>query len=234
MAVEEFDGVAEAVADDRAAVAIGVFFQIPLDAAEDVVEILVVSEVRFAEHRLEVRGEAFVEPCVRPIAAREQIAEPLMRQLVRNERIAREIQVRAFVVQRAFGLRGRRGVFHAAEDEVRHGDLRVARERILRAETLFEDSDHLRRLAESALAVGLAPGKNVIRDRNAVHRLSARPPRTGRQPASSDRSSAARPARSERSCGRHPRRRSTSAPFESANCPCGTTIVADVVCFSCG
>ncbi len=118
VAVEDLDRVAKGIADDRAAVTIRLLFQIRAPALEDVVQILVVAEIGFAPDRFHVRGEAFVEPGVRPVAAGEQIAEPLVRQLVRNQRIAREIEMRRFVVQRPIGLRRRRRVLHAAEDEI--------------------------------------------------------------------------------------------------------------------
>ena len=121
--VENFDRVAERVADDRPAVAGGIFLEIVAHPAEDVVEILIVAEIGLAPDAFEEGREALVEPRVRPIAAGDQIAEPLVREFVRDERIAREIEMGDGVVQRPVCLRGGRRILHAAEDEVGNGDL---------------------------------------------------------------------------------------------------------------
>ena len=76
---------------------------------------------------LEVGGEAFVEPGLGPLAAGQQIAPPLVRQLVRDQRLDVVIERGALVEQREVGQRRRGGVLHAAEDELGHGDLAVAR-----------------------------------------------------------------------------------------------------------
>src|SRR5579885_1220126 len=95
MAIEELDRIAKPVIHDGTAVAIRVFLEIPLQTREDVVEILVGAEIRFAVDGFKKRGEALVEPCVGPIAAGEQVAEPLMGEIVRNQRVAGKIDVRA-------------------------------------------------------------------------------------------------------------------------------------------
>ena len=123
MPVEHLDRIAEAIANDGAAIPIGVLVEVASDAAEDVVEVLVVTKIGLAPHTLEIGRKAFVEPSLRPISTRQQIAEPLMRKLVRDERIARKIELSALVVQRTVGLgRGRR-VLHSAKNEIGHGDL---------------------------------------------------------------------------------------------------------------
>ena len=103
-----------------------------------------------------------------PIAAGHQVAEPLVREFVRDERIAREVDVRGLVVERAVRLRRRARILHAAEDEVGDGDLRVARVRIRNADLLLESFDHLRRVGEGAFAVALVTRQNVVVDGNAV------------------------------------------------------------------
>ena len=75
---------------------------------------------------LEVRREALVQPAVRPVAARDEVAEPLVRELVRDEVVARDVEARALVEQHVLVQRRRRRVLHPAEDEVAHDDLRVA------------------------------------------------------------------------------------------------------------
>jgi hypothetical protein len=97
-----------------------------------------------------------------------KVAKPSLSELVRNQRIARKIQVRRLVVERPVGLRRRRGVLHAAEDEVGYRNLRIARVRIRRTGASFEELEHSRRGAKSTLAVLLAPGQHVVEDRNAV------------------------------------------------------------------
>ena len=70
--------------------------------------------------------------------------------------------MRAFVVQRAVGLRRCGGIFHAAENEVGDRDLRVTLVGIIVADHALEDFDHLRRLAERAFTIAFASGGNVI------------------------------------------------------------------------
>src|SRR5208282_2374974 len=149
------DRIAIAVAYDRAAVAIGVLVEIGLAILADIPRELVGPKIFFAPERLEVGSEALVEPCVRPIAARQQIAPPLMSKLVRDQRIALEVEMRARVVQRAVGLRRRRSVFHPAEDKIADRDLRVLGVGIGHADRALEKLDHLRRVAKRAARVVL-------------------------------------------------------------------------------
>src|ERR1039458_4136216 len=100
MAIEQFDRRAISVAYDRAAVVIGVLFEIAFAILPDIPRELVGAEILFAPERLEVSREALVEPRVRPIAAGQQVAPPLMSELVRDQRIALEVEMRARVVKR--------------------------------------------------------------------------------------------------------------------------------------
>src|SRR4030088_2819784 len=93
-----------------------------------------------------------------------------MRQLVRHEPVAREVEMRFRVVQRRIGLRGGGGVLHPAENEVRHGYLRVLDIRIREPQFLAEEPHHFRRLPERTLALGLAARVNVIGHRDAAYR----------------------------------------------------------------
>src|SRR5271156_1645897 len=108
MAIEQFDRRAIAVAYDRPPVIIGVLVEIRLAILPNIPSELVGAEIFLAPQRLEVRCEALVEPRMRPVAAGQQVAPPLMRQLVRDQRIALEIEMRARVMQSAVGLRCRR------------------------------------------------------------------------------------------------------------------------------
>ncbi len=143
VAVEQLDRIAIDVAHDRAAVALAVLIEIAADDLEDVALVFIPAAARFHPDRFEIGREAFVEPGLRPIAAGDEIAEPLVRELVRDERFAREIEVRALVVQRAVGLRRRARVLHPAEDEIGDRDLRVARVRVRHADRRLERVDHL-------------------------------------------------------------------------------------------
>ena len=87
MAVEEVDRFVIDVVDDRAAVAVAVFAHVDLRVAVQLVAELVDAFVALGKQRLEVRREALVQPAMRPVAARQQVAEPLMRQLVRQQSV---------------------------------------------------------------------------------------------------------------------------------------------------
>ncbi len=118
---------------------------------------------------------------MRPIAASQQVAPPLMSQLVRDQRIALEIEMRARVVQRAFGLRRRRRIFHPAENKIADCDLRILGVRVGHADHALEKLDHLRRVAERAARIVLAPGRNVVGDRRIARTISDQRELTGRQ-----------------------------------------------------
>src|SRR6266403_2051987 len=100
MAIEQFDRSAIAIAYDRTAIVIGILVEIAFAILADVPRELVGPKILFAPECLEVSREALVQPGVRPIAAGQQVAPPLMREFVRDQRIAFEIEMRARVVQR--------------------------------------------------------------------------------------------------------------------------------------
>src|SRR5260370_32857342 len=125
MAIEEIDRRPVAIAYDRPAIVIRVLIEIAFAILADVPCELVGAEILLAPQRLEVSREALVQPCVRPIAAGQQVAPPLMSEFVRDQWIAFEIEMRTRVVQRIRGLSGRGGVFHPAENEIVDRDLRV-------------------------------------------------------------------------------------------------------------
>src|SRR5260370_35710511 len=110
MAIEQFDWRAVAIAYNRAAVVIGVLVEIAFAILADLPRELVGPKILFAPERLEVSREALVQPGVRPVGASQQVAPPLMRELVRDQRIAFEIEMRARVVQRIGSLCGRRSI----------------------------------------------------------------------------------------------------------------------------
>ena len=104
-----------------------------------------------------------------------------MRQLVRDQRIALEVEMRARVVQRAFGLRRRRRVFHPAENKIADRDLRILGVRVGHADHALEKLDHLRRVAKGAARIVLAAGRNVVGDRSVARALSDQRELAGRQ-----------------------------------------------------
>src|ERR1700722_19769913 len=64
MPIEQIDRIAITVTYDRAAVMIGVLVEIAFAILPDVPRELVGPEILLAPERLEIRREAFVEPCV--------------------------------------------------------------------------------------------------------------------------------------------------------------------------
>ena len=77
----------------------------------------------------------------------------MMREFVRDQRIAFEIKMRPRVMQRIGGLRGRRRVFHSAENEIADRYLRILRVRIGHSDDALEDGAQLPSLA-NALMLG--------------------------------------------------------------------------------
>ena len=96
-------------------------------------------------------GEPFVEPEMAPILAGDEVAEPLMRQFVRDE---------SFAVADIFGLVPEKGpvrqgrdarVFHPAHHEIAHHDLKIFGPGIRHADFLFKKRHHVLRVAKGVL-----------------------------------------------------------------------------------
>ena len=173
--IEQIERRVVVLADDRPPVPARRLGEVRGEVDAQAVLQLVDAQVGFAPHVLEIRGEALVEPAVGPVSARDVVAEPLMRELVRDEVVGRDVDGRLRVEQHVLVERGRRGVLHAAEDEVAHHDLRVLVPRVRDAEQLAEVLDHLGRALEGALGlVGLALGVEVLERHLA---LGGQPPR---------------------------------------------------------
>ena len=117
-----------------------------------------------APHVFEVGGEALVEPGLGPFPAGDEIAPPLMRQLVRHQVVDVLVEGCALVEHGLAGERGGGGVLHAAEDEVGNEDLAVAREGVAHADGLAEKVDDGGRGLEGALEVGLAAFGSIVVD----------------------------------------------------------------------
>ena len=114
--------------------------------------------------RFAVRGKAFVEPQVRPVFARDEIAPPLMSQFVSDQPVGSAVDDGAFVVQSSVVKRRRAGVLHPAERELLDDDLRVLVPRVLDTESLAEEIEHRFCATERSLNVGLSVPGDVIRD----------------------------------------------------------------------
>ena len=77
----------------------------------------VLAAVVLGEERVEVGGEALVEPEVRPVLAGQEVAEPLVRQLVRTRgRRSRAPGSAISSCSAAVGHRGGRDVLHPAAE----------------------------------------------------------------------------------------------------------------------
>src|SRR5262249_42180226 len=118
VAVEEIDRKVVVLADDRADVAARRLAEVRVLILLHAVLVLVAAEALLAVDVLEVGREAFVEPAVAPVAARDQIAEPLVGELVGDEVVARQIDRGALVEEDVLVHRRRARVLHPAEDEV--------------------------------------------------------------------------------------------------------------------
>ncbi len=115
--------------------------------------------------RLEVGGEPLVEPDVRPVAAREEVAPPLMGELVRDEAVRVVVEVCALVVERPLVQRGGGDVLHAAPAELLDRALRVLVPGVLDADLLREELEHGLGVAEDALDLVLVLLGDVEEDR---------------------------------------------------------------------
>src|SRR6185437_14800317 len=99
-----------------------------------------------------MKVEAFVEPRMRPFPRREQIAEPLVPQLVRHQPVSVELRLGPRGMQHAVVvLRCRAHVLHAAEDEIRYDALRVLGPWIRNSGLAREYVDRIGSLPEPAL-----------------------------------------------------------------------------------
>ena len=101
-----------------------------------------------------IRGKSLVEPDMAPVLAGDEVAEPLVRQLVSHQPLAAADVFRLIAEQRGGVERGLTGVFHAAPVEVLHANLVVLRPRIRHADFLFKKLHARLRVAERVGGVG--------------------------------------------------------------------------------
>ena len=161
--VEQVDRLLVLPADDGTLIAPGLV-QVTLGVDQQLEVGLVASLGVLAPDVLEVRREALVQPRLGPLAAGQQVAPPLVGQLVRHQALDVVIDRGPLVEQHQIGQRRRGGVLHAAEDELGDGDLTVAGVGVGDADALREEVDHLGRAPEAAARVGLASGRNEVED----------------------------------------------------------------------
>src|SRR6059036_2551958 len=128
----------------------------------------VLAEEVFPPQDLEVRGEGFVQPDVTPRPAGEEIAEPLMGELVGEEPPWPVVLVRLLVREAVLGQGRHRRVLHAADDELGDADLRIPWPRILLARDFGEVADHVRDVPEGPIQEPAETFRHVRMDRYAV------------------------------------------------------------------
>ena len=118
------------------------------------------------------RGESLVQPDVVPPRHRDEIAEPLMRHLVREhrfDRLAHRHRRRLLVGQQVgFAVEDRRGVLHGAGREVGHGDDVELLEGVLDGVVAVVEMENPLRRVESEPRQILLLGRRADPDRDAV------------------------------------------------------------------
>ena len=233
--VEQVNRLLVLPADDGALIAPGLG-QVTVGVDQQLEVRLVASLGVLAPDVLEVRREALVQPRLGPLAARQQVAPPLVRQLVRHQPLDVVIDRGALVEQDQLGQRRRGGVLHAAEDELGDGDLAVARVGVGDADALREEVDHLGRAPEAAARVGLASRRNEVEDvdagaRCAVGDLHERAGHQRHQVGGLGELERVVPAHAAR---RAAPVRSRRTPFDSTKLPAGAAQITSVVNFSIG
>ena len=113
-----------------------------------------------------VGGETFVQPDVAPILAGDQVAEPLMGQLVSDQPLAAADVFGVSGEERVIGQGGDAGVFHAARHEIVDAHLRVFGPRIRHADFLLEKSHHIFGALKGVGRFVDLGGRRVKRERN--------------------------------------------------------------------
>jgi hypothetical protein len=133
VAVEQVDRLGVVAANDRPRIAGVRLRQVRLQIALNAMVVFIAAQAVFALDVLEVGGETLVQPGVRPVAAGDEVAEPLVGELVGDQVVSGNVERGAGVDQRVLVQGGGGGVLHTAEHEVADHDLRVARPRKGRA-----------------------------------------------------------------------------------------------------
>ncbi len=164
VAIEDVDRRLVVLADDGALVAAVGLAEVRVHVALDAVIVLVAAEVGLAVDVLHEGGKTLVEPGVRPVTARDEIAKPLMGELVGDEVVGADVERGAVVEQDVLVHRRGGGVLHPAEDEVAHHHLGVLVPGVFDAGHRAEVANHLRGAGEGAFAVFFAPARDEVRE----------------------------------------------------------------------
>src|SRR5580693_2214433 len=167
-----FDAIGEIARDDRD----GIEALLPEPAgliAPEFVSGFVGAVTLLGPIMFEISGEAFVEPNVGPVFARDQVAEPLVREFVGIKIVgaASEFGREGGSDEAARGERGGAGIFHAAFDEIVYGGLRVLRPGVGHAELIREKIEHLARARESGIDSVFLAARNDVTDRDSAPRV---------------------------------------------------------------
>jgi hypothetical protein len=102
-AIKYVFGVSIVIGYRRASVNTGICFNEGVLGFKHVPLELILSFAAFIVKGLEVCRKAFIQPGMRPVAAGEQVAEPLMYKLVCDKPVAGNIEMRTFAVNRFVG-----------------------------------------------------------------------------------------------------------------------------------
>ena len=168
VAIEDVDRRFVILANDGPSVATVGLAEISFEIAAERILVLVFAQLVLEIDVLEEGGEAFVQPPVRPIAARDVVAEPLVGELVGDEIVGGDVDRGALVEQEVLVHGGGGGVLHAAEDEIGDHDLRVLVPGVRDTDELAEVLDHLRRALEAASTIGFAALGHEVGDGHAA------------------------------------------------------------------
>ena len=114
-------GIVEVVADDRLVEKIALAEPLARAFPAFIVG-LILAVMSLRPHILHKRREALVEPDVAPIFAGDEVPEPLVAEFVGDEAVLISVEFggNLGMVERATGVGGGAGIFHASSDEVIH------------------------------------------------------------------------------------------------------------------
>ena len=156
--------------DDRAAVRPRVLLEIPVRRfVHDPLE-LILAEFSLEPQRIEVRGEPLVQPEVVPRLRRDEVAEPLVRELVREQAFGSVVRTSVRVHEAVVDEHREGRVLHSSEGEVPHDRLRVLRPRVLHAGGLREERHHGGQVPERVVNLRALPLRDVVLEGDSLPR----------------------------------------------------------------
>ena len=159
--------------DQRAAVALLIFFEIAGPLLKKLEQILLPAVAMLPVGSRPKRGKPLVEPEIGPVGAGQEIAEPLVGQLVRHQVHAGRLRFRSLFVESAVGQGGRADVFHPPKDEVLDRHLRILGIGIRKSNAVGEETQPRRSLGERAQRlVASRAGRDVVFERHIARPLA--------------------------------------------------------------